>query len=111
MCGACGVLGGGPEWLDRAGNPEGVGGAAGLTRGAERQRRVRLVNLLLAPHHLRLSDLGNKLVVRGPTGRTELVDSLMHVWAAAERLSGRPIDPLDPASLPSAAQLSPPSAG
>ena len=24
MCGACGVLGGGPDWVDRVGNPEGV---------------------------------------------------------------------------------------
>jgi hypothetical protein len=24
MCGACGVLGGAPDWVDRAGNPQGV---------------------------------------------------------------------------------------
>ena len=93
MCGACGVLGGGPEWLDRAGNPDGIGAAGALTRTAERQRRIALANLLLAP--IRLGDLGNRLAVRGATGRTAIVDSLMHVWAAADRMQGRPVDPLD----------------
>ena len=48
MCGACGVLGGGPEWIDRAGNPDGVAAAPAVTRVAERQRRIALANLLPA---------------------------------------------------------------
>ena len=28
-------------------------------------------------------------------GRTEVADDLSAVWAAAERLAGRPLDPLD----------------
>jgi len=95
MCGACGVLGGGPDWVERAGNPEGISHPADLTRGAERQRRIALVNLLLSPHRLRLSDLGSRLILRGPTGMTEIVDSLMHVWMAADRLSPSLIDLLD----------------
>jgi hypothetical protein len=95
MCGACGVIGGGPDWIDRAGNPRGVSHPAGLTRTAERQRRIALVNLMLEPRKLRLSDLGSNLIVRGPTGRSEIVDSLMHVWAAADRLSPSAFDPLD----------------
>jgi hypothetical protein len=53
------------------------------------------VNFLLNPHRLRLSDLGNRFILRGPTGRTEIVESLMHVWMAADRLFPSPIDPLD----------------
>ena len=29
------------------------------------------------------------------TGRTEMVKDLAHLWAAAERLAGRPCDPLE----------------
>ena len=99
MCGACGVLGGGAEWIDRAGNPDGVAAAPAVTRVAERQRRIALANLLLGARHIRLADLGNRLAVRGPTGRTAIVDSLMHVWAAADRMQRAPVDPLDEALL------------
>ena len=101
MCGACAVLSGGPDWVDRVGNPDGVGHVEDLTRGAERQRRVALVNLLLAPTRMHLSDLGNRLSFRAPTGRVELVESLSHVWAAADKMSTLQVDPLDPAQFES----------
>jgi hypothetical protein len=87
MCGACGAISGGPDWIDRVGNPEGVSHRPDLTRGAERQRRIAVVNLFLRPHRLLLYDFGSSLCLRGPTGRTEIVESLAHVWAAADRLS------------------------
>jgi hypothetical protein len=99
MCGACGVLGGGPDWIDRAGNPDGIGNAAGVTAGAERQRRIRLVNLVLQGSGSKVIDVGSATVVRGPTGRHEVVRDLMHVWAAADRVGPRPVDPLSPAFL------------
>lgn len=99
MCGACGVLGGGPDWVDRVGNPNGVGYRQGLTRTAERQRRVALVNLLLKPSRIELADLGTLLCLRGPTGAGVIVESLSHVWAAADRMSSSLIDPLDPVLL------------
>ena len=99
MCGACGVLGGRPDWVDRVGNPDGVGYRQDLTRTAERQRRVALVNLLLKPSRIQLSDLGSALCLRGPTGAVEIVESLSHVWAAADRMSSFLIDPLDPVLL------------
>jgi hypothetical protein len=99
MCGACAVLGGGPEWLDRVGNPDGVGHDASLTRGAERQRRVMLVNLLLRPTRIQLFDAGGSLSLRGSTGKVEMVESLSHVWAAADRISSTLVDPLDFAQL------------
>jgi hypothetical protein len=95
MCGACGAISGGPDWIDRVGNPEGASHPADLTRGAERQRRIALVNIVLRPHRLELSDFGAGLSLRGPTGQTELVESLAHVWMAADRLSSSLIDPLD----------------
>jgi hypothetical protein len=99
MCGACAVLSGGPDWVDRVGNPDGVGHDENLTRAAERQRRVTLVNLLLRPSRTQLSDLGSRLTLRGPTGQVELVESLSHVWAAADKMSTASVDPLDPAQL------------
>lgn len=99
MCGACGVLGGGPEWVDRVDNPEGVPHRGALTMVAERQRRIGLVNLLLEEKHLRVGDFGRRLVLSGPTGKTEVVDSLKHVWLAADRMTPGGVDPLDPALL------------
>jgi hypothetical protein len=95
MCGACAVLNNAPDWVDRVGNPEGVGHGANLTRGAERQRRVGLVNLLLRPTGMRLFDLGNNLSLQAPTGRVEIVEGLAHIWVAADRLSPELVDPLD----------------
>lgn len=95
MCGLCGVVGGEPHWTDRAGG-QGAIGDARLTRGRERQQRVALVNRVLAPYRLKIADWNNAFVLRGPTGRQVIVDALAHVWAPAERLAGRPLDPLDP---------------
>jgi hypothetical protein len=95
MCGACAVLNNAPDWVDRVGNPDGIGHSENLTRGAERQRRVGLVNLLLRPTRMKLFDLGNTLSLQGPTGRVEIVEGLAHVWAAADRLSPDWVDPLN----------------
>lgn len=101
MCGACGVLNGGPDWVDRVGNPEGVSHRPDLTRTAERQRRIALANLLLHPRRLQLSDIGSALILRGPTGATEIVEVLAHVWSAADRMSPPGVDPLDPGQIAS----------
>ena len=94
MCGACAVLGNAPDWADRVGNSEGIGHSGNLTRAAERQRRVELVNLLLAPNRMKLFDLGNNFSLQAPTGRVEIVEGLAHIWAAADRLSLDLVDPL-----------------
>ena len=39
---------------------------------------------------------GSAFVLSTATGKTEIVDNLAHLWMAAERLLGRPCDPLDP---------------
>ena len=107
MCGACGVLSGGPDWIDRVDNPDGIGHGDGLTRGAERQRRVDLVNLLLRSRRSQVVDLGTLMVLRGSTGRSEIVDSLKHVWTTVERVEGEPVDPLDPGLLAALAESEP----
>jgi hypothetical protein len=38
---------------------------------------------------------GSAFILSSATGKTEIVDHLTHLWTAAERLLGRPCDPLD----------------
>ena len=66
-----------------------------MTRLAERQRRIALVNRLLARSGVRLSEQGRQLIVQSRTGRTKLVTDLAHVWAAADLLGRAGMDPLD----------------
>jgi len=98
MCGVCGVLGGEEHWTAKSGRPEVFG--AGRTRRAERLHRAAAANRILTLFGLRLDDWqGSAFVLSGPTGQREIVDTLPAVWAAAARMRGRTIDPLDPALL------------
>ncbi len=101
MCSLCGVLGGNEHWADAIARP-GVFTRNGdrLDRLRERQNRVRLANAALAPFALTLSDWqSTSFLLSTRTGKTEIVEDLGHLWAAAERLIGRPCDPLDPAII------------
>ncbi len=75
--------------------------AASATEGRqERYRRLRLLNRVLGHYRLTLTDFaGSGFVLRGPTGRSELVASVAALWPAVERLSGKACDPLDPCLL------------
>jgi len=47
---------------------------------------------------LELGDWGGRVyMLRDRKGKTAVVDDLGSLWAAAEALAGRPLDPLDPA--------------
>jgi hypothetical protein len=84
MCGLCGVL------LTDHWAEEGAGRRA-------RVFRVALLNRVLAHFGLRLDDWsGRTYVLRDRKGRASVVDDLGSLWAEAERLAGRPLDPLDP---------------
>ena len=98
MCGLCGVLGAEVHWTDAAAQPQAFGGRqAAPTRRLERYQRIALVNRVLRHYGLKLADFeGQSYVLRGATGRQELVSHLALMWAAAERLAGRACDPLDP---------------
>ena len=66
----------------------------------ERQDRVRLVAPILKHYGLTLGDwAASSYVLRSHTGQTALVENLSELWAAAEGMSGRQCDPLDPALL------------
>lgn len=101
MCSLCGVLGDGDHWTDAAARPAAFARRARqVTRRQERQRRVALANRVLGRYGLALEDFaGQSYVLRSRTGRTELVPDLVGMWGAAERLAGRPCDPLDPALI------------
>ena len=101
MCALCGVLGGSDHWADAVARPGVYTRAADpVMRRRERANRVRIANQVLALFSLRLSDWqGTSYLLATLTGKTEIVDDLAHLWAAAERLTGRPCDPLDPVLL------------
>ena len=112
MCGLCGMFAGERHWTERAASPaifgesgNGRGDRPHVTPAQERQQRVRLVNRVLDPLGLVLAEwAASSYVLRTKTGRSELVPDLGSLWPAAERLLGRPCDPLDPDLL---AHLSP----
>lgn len=95
MCGLCGILGGKVHWSDTLA----AGAAAEATQRsrAERARRIRYLNAVLAAFACTVSDWqGSHYVLSTFTGKTELVDNLTQLWAAVERLTGHAPDPLSP---------------
>jgi hypothetical protein len=98
MCALCGVLGGLEHWTDAVARP-GIftRNTDPAARRRERMRRVAAANRVLAYYRMDLADWqGSAFVLSTATGKTQIVDTLAHLWAAAERLLGRPCDPLDP---------------
>jgi len=84
MCALCGVLLN-EHWAEQEGGRR------------ARVLRVGLVNRVLEHFGLRLDDWGARVyVLRDRKGRSVVVDNLGAVWAEAERLAGRRLDPLDP---------------
>lgn len=101
MCALCGVLGGAEHWTDATARP-GVftRNTDPVQRRRERFNRVANAGRVLRFYGLTLSDWQSaSFLLSTATGKTELVDNLGHLWVAAEKLLGRPCDPLDPAFL------------
>ena len=87
MCPLCGALLA-EHWSDP--------GGGGARRG--RVLRTRMVRHVLAGFGVTLSDWGGTAyVLHDGKGRAEVVHDLTTLWSEAERLAGRPLDPLDPA--------------
>jgi hypothetical protein len=101
MCALCGVLGGSDHWTDAVARPGVYSRSADpYARRQERARRAAAANLVLAHYRMQVSDWqGTAFLLSTATGKSELVDNLAHLWATAEKLSGRACDPLDPALL------------
>ena len=98
MCALCGVLGGADHWADAAARP-GIytRNIDGLQRRRERAHRIACASRVLRYYGLTLSDWqASSFVLSTATGKTELVQDLGHLWSAAEKLLGRPCDPLEP---------------
>ncbi|MFC5828438.1 hypothetical protein [Nonomuraea insulae] len=66
-----------------------------------RYRRMRLLAAVLAPYGLTVSDprTGPHCLIADRKGAAEIAAGLPAVWRAAQRLSSRRIDVLDPALL------------
>jgi len=87
MCPLCGAL-----LTEHWSDPE----DGGARRG--RVLRMRIVRRVLAGFGVTLSDWGGTAyVLHDGKGRAEVVHDLTTLWTEAERLAGRPLDPLDPA--------------
>lgn len=88
MCGLCGLLGEDIHWSDPLSDE--------LPRRRERLRRIAAINRVLAPFRLSVSDFqGTAYLLHGATGRQELANGLEDLWAKAQAILGRPMDPLD----------------
>ena len=101
MCSLCGVLGGRGHWTESSSSPEAFASRQeAVTRRRERQERTRLANRVLQHYGLILSDFsGGSYVLSTRTGRSKIVDNITEVWIAAEAMTARDCDPLDPALL------------
>jgi hypothetical protein len=101
MCALCGTLGAADHWTDAIARP-GVftRNTDALSRRRERMHRVAAANRILKHYQMTLADWqGSAFTLSTFTGKTEMVEDLSHLWAAAERLLGRKCDPLDDALL------------
>ena len=101
MCEVCAIFGAGEHWSDfgRLRDERFPFADIQHTRG-QRKRRIALLNRLLSTLGLSCEEWdGESLVILDGRGRSNLAPTLSDVWSAAERLSGRSIDPLDPVFL------------
>ena len=63
----------------------------------DRVLRAALVDRVFGHFGLAVSSWAGSYVVRNAKGGAVVVSDLGALWAEAERLAGRPLDPLDPA--------------
>lgn len=100
MCSLCAALGGSRYWTDAAGQAAFEKNGRKVSLRGERSRRVALLNRVLEPYALSISDWGgNSYVLSNAQGRTENMYTLAGIWAEADRLANRACDPLDPALI------------
>lgn len=94
MCNACGNPAVPGHWTE-------AGAATPADRLRARFHRAGLLDKVLRPYGLTAYDGGVVPGIQLSTlsGNQSIVPDLSAVWAEAERLLGRPIDPLDPVFL------------
>jgi|RhiMethySRZTD1v2_1073278.scaffolds.fasta_scaffold640036_3 hypothetical protein len=91
MCANCGFPSAPGHWTE-------AGAATASDRLRARFRRAQVLQSILRAYGLMVHDDGVTpgLTIATQTGISEMVADLTELWAVAERLHGRPIDPLDP---------------
>ena len=91
MCANCGFPSAPGHWTE-------AGAATASDRLRARFRRAQVLQSILLAYGLMVHDDGVTpgLTIATQTGIYEMVADLTEIWAVAERLHGRPIDPLDP---------------
>jgi hypothetical protein len=89
MCGLCGAFGGSDHWSAGTGAPSG-------TPTLERRARAALANEVLKLYGLTLDEWAGRFTLRSRTGKMGMVEHFGAIWPEAEKLIGRPCDPLDP---------------
>jgi hypothetical protein len=96
MCMLCYEFAPEDQWSDGASD-----GAVNAPPGRPRYRRTQILCAVLAPYGLAVSDPGSgpHLVVADHKGAAEVAAGLPAIWQAADRLSSRQVDVLDPALL------------
>ncbi len=92
MCAGCGFPAAAGPWTDA-----GAADAGGRLRA--RHLRLAMLARILRPYGLTVEDPGAVpgLVLARLTGERVAVADLPALWAEAERMLGRPVDPLAPA--------------
>ncbi|ARF50307.1 MULTISPECIES: hypothetical protein [Pantoea] len=91
MCGVCGLLDSGPQWSDALQND--------LPQRQLRLKQLALLNRTLKPWRLTLTEFHASWVLSSPTGQQVMVNSLDLLWKEVEKITKRPLDPLDEAWL------------
>jgi hypothetical protein len=93
VCVLCYGLAGEEHWTDARLGPE--------PAAALKARRRRILVRVLGAHGLDYSDdpTGLTSLISDRKGNVAVARSLGEVWAAAEQVAGRRLDPLDPALL------------
>lgn len=96
MCSLCAVMGGSTHWTDAAGRSEFERSGLKVTRRAEREWRVSLLNAVLSVRGVKVLDWGgNSYVLEGTTGKSRNAYTINAIWQAADDLITTPVDPLD----------------
>jgi hypothetical protein len=94
MCGLCGAFGGSDHWTAGT-DATGAGGTPTL----ERRARAALANEVLRLYGLTLDEWAGRFTLRSRTGKMAMVEHFGAIWPEAEKLTGKPCDPLDPAVI------------
>ena len=91
MCANCGFPAAQGHWAD-------AGAASAFDRIRGRLQRARILAPVLASYGLTVHDdgSGSGFILANRTGHQVMVNTLSELWEEAERIIGRPVDPLDP---------------